>query len=268
MQDGHENKGRQSTRDGQRATKPEQKAPSGRLVELTRRAFVSGIGALALGGCTASRGHGVRLGLSGEEALRAEFDRLYGPRPNERFPIPAVKRRRLKPAFYRRTVPYETREKPGTIIVDTAAKYLYLVQEKGRAIRYGIGVGRQGFSWSGRAQIGWKRKWPTWTPPAEMIRREPHLAKFAKGMEPGLKNPLGARALYLVQNGRDTLYRIHGTQEAYSIGKAVSSGCIRLINQDVIDLYDRVKVGATVVVLPALAPSQKIAAREVHSHAL
>ena len=120
---------------------------------------------------------------------------------------------------------------------------------EGKAMRYGIGVGRAGFAWKGSARVAAKKPWPTWTPPKEMIEREPELEKYAKGMPPGLENPLGARALYIFQNGRDTLYRVHGSREAHTIGRAVSSGCIRLLNQDVIDLYDRVKPGAKIVVL-------------------
>lgn len=115
-------------------------------------------------------------------------------------------------------------------------------------MRYGIGVGREGFQWSGTARVAMKREWPMWTPPAPMIRRQPELAKWRGGMPPGLSNPLGARALYLFRNGRDTQYRLHGTPEWWSIGKEVSSGCIRLLNQDIIDLYNRTQVGAKVIV--------------------
>lgn len=155
----------------------------------------------------------------------------------------------LVPAKYRRqSVAYGGAEKAGTIVVDTAGKFLYLVQPGGKALRYGIGVGRQGFSWSGRAEVRWKAKWPRWTPPAEMVARDPLAAKWANGMPGGPGNPLGARALYLFQGKVDTLYRIHGTFDPQSIGKAVSSGCIRLLNIDVADLYERVKPGAQVVV--------------------
>ena len=176
----------------------------------------------------------------------------YGPRPAEPFPVPAVDPDVLAPRFRRFRVAYPTSEKPGTIVVDTANFYLYLVEPEGTAMRYGVGLGRAGFEWSGRANVAWKRPWPTWTPPDEMIAREPHLERYSVrngGMEPGLDNPLGARALYIFQGGADTLYRLHGTNEPQSIGKAVSSGCVRLINQDVIDLYDRVRPGAEIVVL-------------------
>ena len=152
--------------------------------------------------------------------------------------------------FQRQVVRYETEEKPGTLIVDTPNKFLYLVLPRGKAIRYGIGVGKAGFSWSGSAKVAWKQKWPKWTPPKEMIQRQPRLAKYEDGMAPGLDNPLGARALYIFEDGKDTLYRIHGTNQQNSIGRAVSSGCIRLWNQDVIDLYNRVQPGAKIVVIP------------------
>ncbi len=146
-----------------------------------------------------------------------------------------------------------TGEPPGTLVVDTPAKYLYLTGADGSAVRYGIGVGREGFAWSGRAIVQYKRKWPRWTPPDEMVARQPELEKYSianGGMDPGLQNPLGARALYIFQNGRDTLYRLHGTAEQSSIGRSVSSGCIRLLNQDVIDLYERVPDGTPIKVIP------------------
>ena len=136
----------------------------------------------------------------------------------------------------------------GTIVVDVSNRFLYLVQPEGKAVRYGVGVGKQGFAWSGNARIGWKKEWPTWTPPPRMIGRKPELRRWAGGMPPGLNNPLGPRALYLTKGGKDTLYRLHGTPEWWSIGTAASSGCIRLMNQDIIDLYNRVQPGAKVVV--------------------
>ena len=138
-------------------------------------------------------------------------------------------------------VSYTSSEKPGTIIVSTRKKYLYVIQEGGKAMRFGIGVGRQGFRWSGEEKISRKAEWPTWHPPAEMREREPHLPEK---MEGGPDNPLGARALYL----GNTLYRIHGTHQPWTIGESVSSGCIRLRNEDVIALYDMINVGAKVIV--------------------
>ncbi|MCA0433011.1 MAG: L,D-transpeptidase [Proteobacteria bacterium] len=170
-------------------------------------------------------------------------------RDDDAFPINQSDANLVPRRYRRRTVRFDAPYEPGTIVVDTRQKYLYLVQPGGRAIRYGIGVGRQGFSWSGAAVIKRKAKWPRWTPPAEMVKRDKFAAEWANGMPGGPKNPLGARALYLFQGNVDTLYRIHGTYVPSSIGKAVSSGCIRLINADVAHLYERVPTGTRVVVL-------------------
>lgn len=155
------------------------------------------------------------------------------------------------PQYRRQFVDDPTGAAPGTIVVDPENRYLYLVEEDGKALRYGVGVGKAGMEWSGKANVAYKRQWPRWTPTSDMIARDPRrYAQWAGGMEGGEGNPLGARALYLFEGGRDTLYRIHGTNEPASIGKAMSSGCIRMMNGDVIDLYDRVPAGAPVVVLP------------------
>jgi len=178
---------------------------------------------------------------------------MYAALPDERFPIPAVDVSQVEERWWRRDVDYETSERPGTVIVDTPAKYLYHVKPRGRATRYGIGVGREGFSWSGRAIIAYKREWPRWTPPDSMVARQRELEPYSianGGMDPGLRNPLGARSLYIHQGGKDTLYRIHGTPEAWTIGKAVSSGCIRLLNQDIIHLHSEVRDGSPIVVIP------------------
>ena len=158
----------------------------------------------------------------------------------------------IDPVTFARKWLTPTGARPGSIVVDTGKRFLYLVRENGRAMRYGVGIGRDGFAWSGNAIVQWKKKWPTWTPPAEMIGRQPELEKYSAdngGMPPGLDNPLGARALYIFQNGEDTLYRLHGSPEYKSIGKAVSSGCVRLINQDICDLYDRVPNKTPITVL-------------------
>jgi lipoprotein-anchoring transpeptidase ErfK/SrfK len=156
----------------------------------------------------------------------------------------------IVPAKYRRqTVAYDGLELPGTIVVDPAQRFLYFVLEGGQAIRYGVGVGRAGFSWSGEATVQLKRKWPRWLPPEEMVFRDDRAKTWSNGMPGGPKNPLGARALYLYANGQDTLFRIHGTNEPQSIGKAMSSGCIRMLNQDVAELFERVQKGTPVVVL-------------------
>ena len=172
----------------------------------------------------------------------------YGAVRDAGYQIPAIPISKVPQRFRRTTISYPTSEAPGTIIVDTGEKHLYFVLPEGRAVRYGIGVGREGFEWHGTARIGMKREWPVWTPPAQMIRRQPELAKWRGGMPPGPRNALGARALYLFNKGGDMGYRLHGTPEWWSIGKAMSSGCIRMLNQDIIDLYDRAQVGAKVIV--------------------
>ena len=152
------------------------------------------------------------------------------------------------PRFERQRVPYNGSESPGTIVVSISERYLYAVEENGMATRYGVAVGEQGLTFTGKATIGNKAEWPSWTPTTSMIERKPRLAQYANGVPGGETNPLGARALYLYQDGRDTLFRLHGTNEPWLIGTAVSNGCIRLTNDDIIDLYDRTPVGATVVV--------------------
>ena len=231
----------------------------------SRRGFLAlGIGATAaLAGCTSTTTE--RFNAETKPAFRTPvnrgsglarrsnyYDIMYGPRPDEPFPLPAIPYYEIDPAFLRQEVADPTGEQPGTIVVNTSERMLYLVRENGRAMRYGVGIGRAGFSWSGRAVVQWKQKWPKWTPPQEMIERQPDLEPYSAengGMAPGLNNPLGARALYIFQNGEDTLYRLHGSPEYKSIGKAVSSGCVRLLNQDIIDLYDRVPNRTPIVVV-------------------
>ena len=163
--------------------------------------------------------------------------------------IPAVNPKYLPAAYQRQQVAYNGPEAPGTIVVDTYARRLYLVQADGQATRYAIAVGRDGTSFRGNGYIGRKAKWPSWTPTANMIRTQPHLyAQYAGGLPGGISNPLGSRALYLYRGGRDTMFRIHGTIEPDSIGHATSAGCIRLFNQDVMELYERVSPGAKVKV--------------------
>ena len=148
-------------------------------------------------------------------------------------------------------VRYNGYEQSGTIVVDPKAHFLYYVFRDGLATRYGVGVGRDGFAWSGNAEIRMKRVWPRWVPPREMVERDKRARKWANGQPGGPDNPLGARALYLFADGKDTLYRIHGTTEPESIGKSVSSGCIRMLNEDVADLFEKVKIGTMVVVRAA-----------------
>jgi lipoprotein-anchoring transpeptidase ErfK/SrfK len=161
----------------------------------------------------------------------------------------AFNKKQLPEAFRMQTVTFRTAEKPGTIIIDGNQHYLYLVQPNAQAIRYGIGVGRDGFGWAGIVRVGRMVEWPTWTPPAEMVARDPKARPWANGMPGGPDNPLGARAMYLFEGDRDTIYRIHGTPEPWTIGLDVSSGCIRMRNDDITDLYGRVAVGNKVIVL-------------------
>lgn len=202
---------------------------------------------LGLAGCVSRGGDGLVTGSVNQASPEAA---MYGPRPNERHPLPATDIRGVNRKYLRQQVSFNGPQPPGTIVVDTKNRFLYLVQDNGRAIRYGIGVGKAGLEFSGSAVIGRKAQWPTWTPTADMIAREPERnLPWKNGMAGGLGNPLGPRALYLYNNGRDTLFRIHGTTEPHTIGTAVSSGCIRMFNQDVIDLYERVPSGTQVVVL-------------------
>ena len=200
-------------------------------------------------------------GLAGAAPVAGETRGLYGSVP-DKFPIPAINLSRINAAFLRAQVPYPTREPAGTIVIDPRHHYLYFVNGDGTAMRYGVGVGRQGFAWKGVATINSKQEWPDWYPPKEMLERQPELMKIMKelqsgiGMPGGPRNPLGARAMYLWQNNKDTLYRIHGTTEPWTIGTNASSGCIRMINQDAIDLYNRVTVGAKVVVLGSGAANE------------
>ncbi|MCC2687827.1 MAG: erfK 1 [Rhizobiaceae bacterium] len=203
-------------------------------MRMTSKLFAAGlILVTALAGCTTGG---------------SQFVGDYKARRDLGYQVPAIPIGQVPAKYRRQVVNLDTREKPGTIIVDTGEKHLYFVMPGGKAMRYGIGVGREGFEWKGTARIAIKREWPVWTPPAEMIRRQPELAKWRSGQPPGPRNALGARALYLFNKGGDSGYRLHGTPEWHSIGKAMSSGCIRLLNQDIIDLFDRTSVGAKVIV--------------------
>jgi lipoprotein-anchoring transpeptidase ErfK/SrfK len=222
---------------------------------LSRRAFVAGL-PLFLAACqsTGTSTPSASLptpapALDPNNTGRTPVVEGYGAITTEPWPIAAIDTSKIDPRFLRQVVSNPTREKPGTIVVDTQNKFLYLVEQGGTARRYGVGVGRQGFSWDGRAIIDRKQEWPKWHPPKEMMERDPEAAKWPQGMPGGITNPLGPRALYLAQNGKDTYFRIHGTTQPHSIGKAMSSGCIRLFNQDIIDLYNRVPIGTEVVVL-------------------
>jgi lipoprotein-anchoring transpeptidase ErfK/SrfK len=209
---------------------------------LNRRSFLFGsavgLGTLGLAGCATTDD-------------MSEAKKIYGPVADKRFDIPAVDVSKLDAKYVRRTVRYDTKEAAGTIIIDPGHYYVYRIEGEGAATRYGANVGRSGFLWSGEAYVGRKAEWPIWTPPKEMIQRQPEARKYAGGMPPGLANPLGARTLYLYQNGGYTLYTIYSTSIAQSIGTGVSSGCTGLLTQDMIHLYSRTPVGTKVVVLPA-----------------
>jgi lipoprotein-anchoring transpeptidase ErfK/SrfK len=226
---------------------------------LTRRAFLSlSISASAFAaGCATSAGPNTLPPAPAAPsrpqgiASDAELEARYAAIEDGGHLIAAVPFREMEPKYYRQRVADPTGEKPGTVVVDTARRFLYLTEPGGTAMRYGVGIGREGFAWQGQGIIHWRQPWPRWKPPADMIARQPELERYSVengGMEPGVRNPLGARALYIFQNNQDTLYRLHGTPEWRSIGKAVSSGCVRLVNQDVLDLYRRVPYHAPIVV--------------------
>lgn len=223
---------------------------------MARRSFLLGASGFILAGCVSTQQSAPRPAADLAKQAEAIVPPMYQAFPDEEFPVPAVKVSQVDKRYWRQEVDYVTAERPGTVIIDTPNKYLYHVLPNGRAMRYGIGVGKDGYAWSGRATIAYKRKWPRWTPPDEMVARQPELEPYSianGGMAPGLNNPLGSRSLYIHKNGRDTIYRIHGTPQAFTIGKSVSSGCIRLLNQDVMHLYDNVRDGSTLVVIPDLA---------------
>lgn len=221
---------------------------------LTRRSLFIGLGASSLTGCSKIMSLPYLDDLTTGSILprfSAASDgdaSMYAARNDEGFLLPAIPYQKIPGRFRRRRVLDPTGQAPGTIVVDLQARHLYYVLPGGEAVRYGVGIGKDGSLWSGRAQIQYKKKWPVWTPPSEMLARRPDLVQYRNGMEAGLMNPLGARALYIFHDGQDTLFRIHGNPEWQSIGTAVSSGCIRMINQDVIDLYERVTPGTPIIV--------------------
>lgn len=216
----------------------------------SRRLFLIGVSALALTACSSTGRRSLRDG-SVVIDVEQPWATYYAAKTDEPFPVPAIDVRKVPKQFWRQEVAYSGKYAPGTIVVDTSERFLYLVQPGGRAMRYGVGVGREeGLQFKGNATIARKAEWPRWTPTANMIRTQPErYKKYAAGLPGGTTNPLGPRALYLYRNGRDTHFRLHGTLEPYTIGQQVSSGCIRLINQDIIDLYSRVPTGTKVVVL-------------------
>ncbi|WP_413785964.1 L,D-transpeptidase [Agrobacterium sp. rho-13.3] len=230
--------------------------------DTTRRSFLLGTGGLAvtaLAGCTTTPREAA---VNTKPVADPFYAEIYGAKPDEQFPLPAIPYEKINPRFYRQMVENPTGERPGTIVVDTANHFLYLTYENNQAMRYGVGLGRAGFEWAGRGVIQYKRQWPRWTPPTEMIGRQPELEPYSAangGMAPGLSNPLGARALYIFKDGVDTIYRLHGSPEWWTIGKSVSSGCVRLMNQDIIDLYNRVPDRAPIVVMSGAPASQAVA---------
>lgn len=240
------------SRKGQALNETKPRETTGRL---SRRSFMIGL-PIALAGCqSVDMSSPVATPVAGP-VLDQGWAQMYAAIDTEPFPVPAVNISKMDTQFLRQVVnvPPEIAAEPGTIVIDPYNHFLYLVFENGTAIRYGVGVGRQGFAWSGDASIRAKREWPMWHPPKEMQARDPEAAKWPDGMPGGPGNPLGARAMYLYQGKVDTLYRIHGTTQPWSIGKSLSSGCIRLINQDIIDLYSRVPLGTRVRVLGDAQP--------------
>ena len=215
---------------------------------LTRRdLFASGVACLV----NTALAHAAPHPLYGGNNEFRDLTRIPPPESPIDFPIQSTDMSKIPKRFHRQVVAWEGLEEPGVIIIDPAQRFLYLTLESGAALRFGVGVGRAGFAWSGEALIGMKRRWPRWLPPEEIVYRDAKAAKWANGMPGGPENPLGARALYLHANGEDTLFRIHGTNEPASIGKAMSSGCIRMLNEDVESLFLRVPIGTRVVVLQA-----------------
>ncbi len=230
----------------------------------SRRSFVlgaPGFGALALAGCAADLMPSPTddLARPRRPATRTravpDYRATYAAYPGEKFPVPAVDYGAIDPRFLRQTVDYPWREPVGSIVIDPGSHHLYFVEAPGEATRYGVGVGKEGFGWSGAARVNMKRDWPDWIPPREMIERDPairaQLQPTARGMgvPGGPTSPLGARAMYLFGEGRDLGYRIHGTLEPLTVGSNVSSGCIRMINQDIVHLYTRAALGTPVTVL-------------------
>ena len=226
----------------------------------TRRSFVA-LGAMAgLVGCARPEPASVTRAVAAPAKPKyPPLPDFYGAITDEPYPIPAIPQGSLAPEYWRQEVVNPWLDyASGTIVVDPDAAILHFVESRENATRYGVGVGAAGFAWEGTARLQFTRKWPRWKVPASMIERQPELEPYSVangGMDPGPGNPLGARALYLFQNGVDTLYRIHGDAAPQELGKAVSSGCIRMLNQDAIHLYDRSVHGASVIVLPSMKPS-------------
>lgn len=223
------------------------------MTDINRRVFLSGstaMLALSLAGCATTASTRKTSGVTtAPRAVPPDVALMYGAVVDDRFPIRASNMALVPERFWRQEVPNPTGEPAGSVVVDTKDRFLYHVRDDGMATRYGVGVGAAGFSWSGRAHVAYKRSWPRWTPPSDMIKRHPELEIYRHGMEPGPDNPMGPRALYIHQGKVDTLYRIHGNPDERTIGQAISSGCVRLLPQDIIHLYDNVRSGSPLLVV-------------------
>ncbi|HEY8579833.1 MAG TPA: L,D-transpeptidase [Beijerinckiaceae bacterium] len=227
------------------------------MVDFSRRSILGFASLAALGGCApvGQRPEGFEARAPVRQVDRVYYE-MYATLQDGPYEIPGMDVTQIDPRWFRQEVAFRGPEGEGTIVVDPGARHLYLVMANGRALRYGVGVGREGYGFRGAATIARKAEWPRWTPTPNMIAEDPEKnGPWARGMEGGLHNPLGARALYLYVGSKDTLYRIHGTNEPDSIGHSVSSGCIRLFNHDIIDLYERTPIGARVVVRSAAPPA-------------
>jgi lipoprotein-anchoring transpeptidase ErfK/SrfK len=224
------------------------------MTRFDRRFFLTGSAAMlasALAACSATTGTMAKSRASSTAVtiVPADVNLMYGAIHDDRFPIRASNMALVPERFWRQEVTDPTGEPEGTVVVDTTNRFLYHVGVGGRAMRYGVGIGASGFAWSGRAHIAYKREWPTWTPPSDMIKRHPELEIYRRGMEPGPDNPMGPRALYIHKGNQDTLYRIHGNSDERTIGQAISSGCVRLLPQDIIHLHDNVRSGSPLLVI-------------------
>lgn len=222
----------------------------------TRRSFVALAATAGLAACARPPAEPVTRAATA--ATFPPLPNFYGPISTEPWPIPAIPEGTIAPHLWRQEVanPWPDRAR-GTIVVDPDDAILHFIESRETAIRYGVSVGAAGFAWEGEARLQFSREWPRWKVPATMIERQPQLAPYSVangGMDPGPDNPMGARALYLFKDGRDTLYRVHGSASPRELGKAVSQGCIRMLNHDVIDLNERSVHGAAVVVLPSMKP--------------
>lgn len=222
------------------------------LSTFARRSFLAGgasFAAALLAGCATTAMPRSVASADAAPDVPAHVLAMYAASNSGPFPVRRTQIELVPQRYWRQGVADPTGEAPGTVVVDTANRYLYHIQPGRTATRYGVGIGRAGFDWSGRAHIAYKREWPRWTPPAEMIARQPDLEEYRFGMEPGPDNPLGPRTLYIHQGNFDTLYRVHGNPDERSIGQAVSSGCVRLLPQDIIHLYDHVRSGSPLLVI-------------------